>query len=251
MCASSGRRSKPIPSARNSSSRKPGSATGCAPRIKSPTAVPDEISMLLTMRSAGATMKIADLLSPADVMIDVRASNKRLLLQELAAKAAASLGLAGAPGPPLPSQAGRPGVDGNRPWRRHSPCPAAGSAAALRVAGETEEPDRIRRHRRATGGHRICSVAASFGREWANRGAGAGGPDVATAGESRPIARRKEFVRALFGGRLTAGNLKSRSAARNPKREPSPSAKIIFPQPGEKSWHGNIQRKHLPRSDAR
>src|SRR5580692_1670399 len=93
MCASSGRRSKPIPSARNSSSRKPGSATGCAPRIKSPTAVPDEISMLLTMRSAGATMKIADLLSPTDVMIDVRASNKRLLLQEFAAKAAAGLGL--------------------------------------------------------------------------------------------------------------------------------------------------------------
>ena len=40
-------------------------------------------------------MKIADLLSPADVMIDVRTSNKRLLLQELAAKAAASLGLEG------------------------------------------------------------------------------------------------------------------------------------------------------------
>jgi PTS system nitrogen regulatory IIA component len=38
-------------------------------------------------------MKISDLLSQADVMIDVRASNKRLLLQELAAKAAASLGL--------------------------------------------------------------------------------------------------------------------------------------------------------------
>jgi PTS system nitrogen regulatory IIA component len=38
-------------------------------------------------------MKISDLLSPADVMIDVRASNKRLLLQEFAAKAAASLGL--------------------------------------------------------------------------------------------------------------------------------------------------------------
>ena len=38
-------------------------------------------------------MKISDLLSPADVAIDVRASNKRLLLQELAAKAAASLGL--------------------------------------------------------------------------------------------------------------------------------------------------------------
>ena len=38
-------------------------------------------------------MKISDLLSPADVMIDVRASNKQLLLQEFAAKAAASLGL--------------------------------------------------------------------------------------------------------------------------------------------------------------
>jgi PTS system nitrogen regulatory IIA component len=38
-------------------------------------------------------MKISDLLSPEDVMIDVRASNKRKLLQELAAKAASSLGL--------------------------------------------------------------------------------------------------------------------------------------------------------------
>jgi PTS system nitrogen regulatory IIA component len=38
-------------------------------------------------------MKISDLLSPADVMIDVRASNKPRLLQEFAAKAADSLGL--------------------------------------------------------------------------------------------------------------------------------------------------------------
>ena len=38
-------------------------------------------------------MKISDLLSPTDVMIDVRASNKRLLLQEFAVKAAASVGL--------------------------------------------------------------------------------------------------------------------------------------------------------------
>jgi nitrogen PTS system EIIA component len=38
-------------------------------------------------------MKIADLLSPTDVMIDVRASNKRLLLQEFAARAAAGLNL--------------------------------------------------------------------------------------------------------------------------------------------------------------
>jgi PTS system nitrogen regulatory IIA component len=38
-------------------------------------------------------MKISDLLSPSDVMIDVRASGKRLLLQEFAARAAAHLGL--------------------------------------------------------------------------------------------------------------------------------------------------------------
>src|SRR5882672_7245045 len=49
--------------------------------------------MLLTMRPPGATMKISDLLSSNDVMIDIRTSNKRLLLQELAARAAASLGL--------------------------------------------------------------------------------------------------------------------------------------------------------------
>ena len=38
-------------------------------------------------------MKISDLLSPNDVMIDVRASNKRQLLQELAVKAADDLDL--------------------------------------------------------------------------------------------------------------------------------------------------------------
>jgi PTS system nitrogen regulatory IIA component len=42
-------------------------------------------------------MKISDLLSPADVMCDVRASNKRLLLEEFAARAAASSGLAADP----------------------------------------------------------------------------------------------------------------------------------------------------------
>ena len=39
-------------------------------------------------------MKISDLLSPTDVMADVRAANKERLLQALAAKAAASLDLA-------------------------------------------------------------------------------------------------------------------------------------------------------------
>ena len=38
-------------------------------------------------------MKIPDLLSPKDVMIDVPGSNKRLLLQEFAATAAGNLGL--------------------------------------------------------------------------------------------------------------------------------------------------------------
>ena len=38
-------------------------------------------------------MKISDLLSPGDVAIDVRASNKRLLLQELSARAAAGSGI--------------------------------------------------------------------------------------------------------------------------------------------------------------
>jgi len=38
-------------------------------------------------------MKISDLLSSTEIMIDVRASNKRLLLEEFAARAAAGLGL--------------------------------------------------------------------------------------------------------------------------------------------------------------
>ncbi len=38
-------------------------------------------------------MKISDFLTPADALIDVRASQKQLLIQELSRKAAASLGL--------------------------------------------------------------------------------------------------------------------------------------------------------------
>ncbi|MGL5168202.1 MAG: PTS sugar transporter subunit IIA [Afipia sp.] len=38
-------------------------------------------------------MKLSDFLTPADALIDVRASQKQLLLQELSRKAAASLGL--------------------------------------------------------------------------------------------------------------------------------------------------------------
>jgi nitrogen PTS system EIIA component len=51
------------------------------------------MTMLSTMRLSGAVMKIPDLLSPADVMIDVRVSDKNGLLRELATKAASSLKL--------------------------------------------------------------------------------------------------------------------------------------------------------------
>jgi nitrogen PTS system EIIA component len=49
--------------------------------------------MLIAMRPPGATMKISDLVSSTDCMIDVRASGKRPLLQEFAARAATALGL--------------------------------------------------------------------------------------------------------------------------------------------------------------
>lgn len=49
--------------------------------------------MLATTRLPGVAVKISDLLSPTDVLIDVQASGKRLLLRELAAKAASSLNL--------------------------------------------------------------------------------------------------------------------------------------------------------------
>jgi PTS system nitrogen regulatory IIA component len=51
------------------------------------------MTMLSTTRGSGAAMKISDLLSPADVMIDVRTSDKGLLLRQLAAQAASSLKL--------------------------------------------------------------------------------------------------------------------------------------------------------------
>jgi PTS system nitrogen regulatory IIA component len=45
------------------------------------------------MQGLGAIMKISDFLSPADVVIDLRLSDKRQVLQELARRAAISLGL--------------------------------------------------------------------------------------------------------------------------------------------------------------
>ena len=183
-------------------------------------------------------MKISDLLSPADVMIDVRTSNKGLLLQEFAAKAAASLGL---PGRALPSQEGRAGLDGDRPWRSHSACATARFAGAFRAACETEAADRIRRHRWAAGGHRIYTLVAGGGGERTTRAARAGGPEIESAGESGSIAWRKDCVRALFGDALTAGiNGNARPLPLWPMgrasafpgcflAEPSLPAKIIFP----------------------
>jgi PTS system nitrogen regulatory IIA component len=51
------------------------------------------MKMLSTVRVSGAVMRISDLLSPVDVMVDVRTPNKSALLRELADKAASSLKL--------------------------------------------------------------------------------------------------------------------------------------------------------------
>jgi PTS system nitrogen regulatory IIA component len=51
------------------------------------------MTTLSATRVTGAAMKIPDLLSPADVMIDVRTPDKNALLRELAARAASSLNL--------------------------------------------------------------------------------------------------------------------------------------------------------------
>ena len=78
-------------------------------------------------------MKIPDLLSPKDVMIDVRGSNKRLLLQEFAATAADQPRPARRSGSALPFEAGRSRIDRDRQRRSHPARPAAGSEAALTV----------------------------------------------------------------------------------------------------------------------
>ena len=49
--------------------------------------------MLATTRLPGVAVKISDLLSPTDVLINVQSSSKSLLLRELAAKAAPNLNL--------------------------------------------------------------------------------------------------------------------------------------------------------------
>jgi two-component system KDP operon response regulator KdpE len=69
--------------------------TGSA-RLRAPglmCAQPFEARRGLLERCAAPMVKISDLLAPTDVMIDVRTLQKRLLMQELAARTAAGLGL--------------------------------------------------------------------------------------------------------------------------------------------------------------
>ena len=110
-------------------------------------------------------MKISDLLSPSDVMIDVRASNKRLLLQEFAAKAAAGIGL---PADQVASfllkreDLGSTGI-GKGVAIPHARLPELQRPYGL--LAKLKPADRIRRHRRPAGGHRIRSAVAWGGRE--------------------------------------------------------------------------------------
>jgi len=87
------------------SHRKPASVTGCARRMRRSDRNPrrDGIKMLSTIRVSGAVMKIPDLLSPSDVMIDVRISDKNGLLRELATRQRRVSNYCG-PGSAAPSQ---------------------------------------------------------------------------------------------------------------------------------------------------
>ena len=158
--------------------------------------------MLLTMSAAGATMKIPDLLSPKDVMIDVPGFEQTAAVAGIRCHGRRPPRPARRSGGALPFEAGRSRIDRDRQRRSHPARAAAGSEAALRSARETEGAGRIRCYRRAGGGHRICAAAA---RGRGERAARAGGPDLETTGESRPIASRENCCRALCGDHLTAG----------------------------------------------
>lgn len=83
-------------------SRRPESVIGCVPPTEAecaPSPIPP-LRRIYTGSGAGMSgeenknvMKISDFLSPADVMIDVRAADKRKLLSELARKVASILEL--------------------------------------------------------------------------------------------------------------------------------------------------------------
>ena len=143
-------------------------------------------------------MKISDLLSPADVLFDVRASNKRLLLQELAAKAATSLNLRVDQIAPYLLKREELGSTGVWWRRRHSARSTARFAATLWALGETEAADRIRRHRRAAGRYRVRAFVAcecGGGATWC---ACPCRPDAKVFRNSRSVASCKRRFRTLF-----------------------------------------------------
>ena len=148
-------------------------------------------------------MKIPDLLSPKDVMIDVRGSNKRLLLQEFAATAADSLGLhvdQVAPYLLKREDLGSTGI-GKGVAIPHARLPDLkrpyGLLAKLKAPVEFDAIDE-----QAVDIIFVLLLPAAA--ERTARAARAGGPDLEAAGESRPIAGRENCCRALCGDRLTA-----------------------------------------------
>ena len=201
--------------------------------------------MLIAMRPPGATMKISDLVSSTDCMIDVRASGKRLLLQEFAGRAATSLGL-------TPDQVasyllkredlGSTGI-GKGVALPHARLPElqqpCGLLAKLKPPIEFDAID----------GQPVDIVFVLLLPAAAeNEALGAlalVARTLRSPENSRAAAGCKKCRRALCGNRLT-----------DPRGEPSTPAMIIFPQPGEVSWrernqHENIRRRQPPRSDAR
>ena len=149
-------------------------------------------------------MKISDLLSPTDVMIDVRATSKRALLQEYGAKAATNLGLPVDQVAPLllkREDLGSTGI-GKGVAIPHVRLPDVqepyGLLARLRLPIEFDAIDG-----QAVDIVFCSSVDGQRGKRPARR-AGAGGPHVAAARESGPIAERKDGFRTLRRDRLIA-----------------------------------------------
>ena len=141
-------------------------------------------------------MKISDLLSPTDVMIDVRASQKGPLLQEFAAMAAANLGLAVEQVTShllKREELGSTGT-GNGIAIPHARLP--GLKRPYGLLAKLKQGDRIRCHRRTGGGRGVRPVAACGSGERSAHRAGAGRPDVEIAGYACAIAGREKCGRA-------------------------------------------------------
>ncbi len=196
-------------------------------------------------------MKISDLLSPTDVMFDIRGSNKRLLLQELAAKAAAGLGL---PADQVASwllkreELGSTGI-GKGVAVPHARLPELqrpyGLLAKLKQGIEFDAID----------GQAVDIVFVLLLPAAAeNEALGAlalVARTIAIAGELSLDCGLRKIHPSFIRRSPDRSESHRQSAQRIPEREPSASAKIIFPQPGEVSWHENIRKRHPPRSSAR